>query len=80
MFLLFRSASMKLTDRQDASEGVRKNINSFIDELAPNKEGGTTHGGDGIHPDAKKTGEGILQGAGALAGKLEEAIDRHKTK
>ena len=47
---------------------------SFIDELAGNKTVDS-----GIHPDAKKTGDEMAKGAGAVAGKVEKAADRSKT-
>ena len=66
--------------QQTATEDMRKNVNSFADELlGGNKSTHSTAGGTGdIHPDVKKTGEGIAQGIGAAAGKLGQATSDHK--
>ncbi|KAK3047733.1 hypothetical protein LTR09_010847 [Extremus antarcticus] len=39
----------------------------------------TAHGpSSGIHPDAKKTGDKLAEGVGAVAGKVERAADGNK--
>ena len=60
---------------QDAGEGLRKNVNSFADNLL----GGTkTHSSTGIHPDAKKAGNDLEEGVKDAGKKLDKMADKHK--
>ncbi len=42
------------------------------------KPAGKSHGGDGVHPDARKAGEALAGGAGKATGKAEEVINQNK--
>ena len=64
-----------LTALQEVPESLRTNINSFADNLLG---GNKQHDGTGIHPDAKKTGDGIVEGVHTVADKAEKAFHRHK--
>ncbi|KAK3725459.1 hypothetical protein LTR37_000429 [Vermiconidia calcicola] len=61
----------------DASEGLRKNVNSYADNLI----GGTkTHGSTGIHPDVKKTGDELGKGVETAGRKVEQIVDQNKRR
>ncbi|KAK3704990.1 hypothetical protein LTR37_013507 [Vermiconidia calcicola] len=60
-----------------ASEGLRKNINSYADNLVG---GNKVHGSTGIHPDAKKTGDELGKGVETAGRKVEEVIDQNKRR
>jgi len=76
---------------QSASEGIRKNINSFFDDLGGDKTNGSTSSsgigntstststaassGD-VHPDAKKAGTEIQKGVDSAGQKLDQMMNR----
>lgn len=60
---------------QDAGEGIRKNVNSFADELLGSNK---THSSTGIHPDAKKTGNEAEKGVENAGKKLDETMNKRK--
>ena len=74
-YISLNSEFMSLTTLQQTSESLRENVNSFADNLLG---GNKQHESTGIHPDAKKTGEGAVEGAGAVVGKVEKAVDKNK--
>ncbi|TKA26678.1 hypothetical protein B0A50_04786 [Salinomyces thailandicus] len=59
----------------DATEDARKNVNSYADNLAG---GNKTHESTGIHPDAKRTGEGMQKGVEGLGRKIGEMNNGQK--
>lgn len=90
---ILTSILFRLTSYQQPFENLRKNVNSFADNLvggnnSPGSSSTTTtttahrsttgNRSSGIHPDAQKTAEGVAQGTGALVGKAEQKIDQHK--
>ncbi|KAI6839818.1 hypothetical protein KC332_g6495 [Hortaea werneckii] len=62
----------------EASEDLRKNVNSYADNMLNNSSHGTsnTHQSTGIHPDAKKTGEETKKGLEGAGKKLEEKMGK----
>ncbi|EMC92282.1 hypothetical protein BAUCODRAFT_151697 [Baudoinia panamericana UAMH 10762] len=63
----------------EMGEDVRKNVNSFADELlGGNKSTHHPSGGTGdIHPDAKKAGDSLQKGVDDAGRKLDEAMNKH---
>ncbi|KAI7553522.1 hypothetical protein KC331_g1173 [Hortaea werneckii] len=62
----------------EASEDLRKNVNSYTDSILSSNSHGTgkTHQSTGIHPDAKKTGEETKKGLEEAGKKLEEKMGK----
>ncbi|RMY77610.1 hypothetical protein D0863_01210 [Hortaea werneckii] len=62
----------------EASEDLRKNVNSYADNVLSSSNHGTgkTHHSTGIHPDAKKTGEETKKGLEGAGKKLEEKMGK----
>ena len=69
----------KPSHHQETSESIRQNINSYIDTLLSDSSGNKEHSSTGINPDAKKTGDELAKGAGAVAGKVENLTKSEKS-
>lgn len=59
------------------SESIRKNINSYADNILG---GNKTHSSTGVHPDAKKTGAELEKGAGEAEKKIEDFVHKHQKR
>ncbi|KAK4948337.1 hypothetical protein LTR10_012871 [Elasticomyces elasticus] len=65
------------TGWQNATEGLRQNINSFADNLVDKNHNSSTHtehrttGSGDIHPDAKKAGQVLERGVNSAGQKLD---------
>jgi len=57
-----------------ASEDIRKNVNSYADNLLG---GNKTHGSTGIHPDAQKTGTELQKGVEQAGAKLDHSLNKN---
>lgn len=63
----------QLTATQDASEDVRKNVNSYLDGVTGNKSVDND-----IHPDAKRAGDELSKAATEAGQKISNATDSTK--
>ncbi|KAK5129468.1 hypothetical protein LTR08_003228 [Meristemomyces frigidus] len=60
-----------------ASEDIRKNVNSYADNLLGG--GNKVHGSTGIHPDAQKAGTELQRGVEQAGAKLDHSMNRNTT-